>query len=252
MCSEREQVPGSPRFWRLAMEFQPAFMAGYALRKNDKSHWERKVRPSVVPATNATCSICGFVAEERRLIHADEVWTFPEPPKAMLVNVRALCTRCHDAKDYAGLLRRIRDGASNQRLAKTVRDHYCMINGCSDAEFEMDFQAAGQAVNDLETLYGMNLKPEIDYGRWARRTPRPTRSPRPPASRPAARRLPPATTPRPLLTPAEKYKLHEAFDRAGGPILIGSICLKSHKAAVRYLQSLSSSAQKIALSVLLR
>ena len=133
-----------------------------------------------------------------------------------------------------------------------MKAHYCTINGCGPEEFETDFQAARRAVRDLETLYGPNIRPEVEYGRWARTSPRPTRAPRPAAGRSAASRPPPPTTPRQLLTFAQKTALREAFDKAHAPIFIGSICLKNHRAAVRYLQSLTPAAQKLALDLLLR
>ncbi|HEY0265558.1 MAG TPA: hypothetical protein VGC16_02330, partial [Rhizomicrobium sp.] len=83
------------------MDFQPIFMAGYSLKDYDPSHWERYVRPKVVPAKEPKCQICDFTAKEKRsLIHADEVWEFPGAPRAVLIDVRPLCTRCHSAKDF--------------------------------------------------------------------------------------------------------------------------------------------------------
>lgn len=110
---------------RLAMDFQPVFMSGHSLRLIDKVWWNRKVRPSVVAAEQAACAICAFAAQERRLIEADEVWAFPGSPRVELSDVRPLCTRCHEAKDFAVLLVLIASGIKRKERGDEVKKHYC-------------------------------------------------------------------------------------------------------------------------------
>jgi|CXWL01.1.fsa_nt_gi hypothetical protein len=150
------------------MDFQPVFMAGYALRLVDKIWWNRKVRPSAVAAESAACAICGFVAEERRLIEADEVWVFPGAPRVELVDVRGLCTRCHEAKDFAVLLVLIESGTKRKERADEIRRHYCQVNECTEGVFNADFEQASLIKRALEEAYGMNCQPVVDYGRWGR------------------------------------------------------------------------------------
>lgn len=205
---------------RLPMDFQPLFMAGYSLRKRDKSHWENFVKPSVVPRKQPVCSVCGFVAESKQgLIHADEVWSFAEPPKVLLTDIRPLCVHCHEAKDFGDLLRRIREGKARASMTSTVMEHYCRINGCSRDDFDEDVKAAFAMKNEVEKRYGWGFKwlkgePEVDYGRWDR----------------------PADTPR--LTDVEKRQIKLAFAERDEPITVGSTTLKTHASAIRWLQSI--------------
>jgi hypothetical protein len=203
---------------KLSMDFQPHFMAGLCLRKKDKSHWDCTVRPSVVPLKRPACSICSFVAEtDRRLIHADEVWSFPESTKVILTDVRPLCVYCHEAKDYADLLRRIMRGKARASMTSTVMEHYCGLNACSRDDFDEDVAAAFKMMNELERryFYGIKGSPEVDYGRWDR----------------------PADTPQ--LTVAEKRQIKVAFADRDEPITVGLKSLKTYASAVRWLQSVT-------------
>ena len=202
---------------RLSMDFQPLFMAGLSLRKRDRSHWQSVVQPNVVPPKRPSCSVCGFVAETKRgLIHADEVWSFPGFPKVVLVDVRPLCVTCHEAKDYAELLRRILTGKASASRAANVMNRYCDLNGCSAGDFDEDVKAALGAKNHVEKLYqwGFNGGIEVDYGRWDR----------------------PAETPR--LTDSEKRSMKNIFAHRDEPIVLGGGSLNSFAQAVKYLQSL--------------
>jgi hypothetical protein len=150
------------------MDFQPVFMTGNALRLVDKIWWNKKIRPSVVAAQSAACTICAFVAEERRLIEADEVWAFPGAPHVKLVDVRGLCTRCHEAKDFAVLLVLIERGIKRKERADEITRHYCQVNGCTEDDFNADIAQASQIKRALEEAYGVNCQPVVDYGRWGR------------------------------------------------------------------------------------
>lgn len=200
---------------RLAMDFQPIFMSGQSLRRHDKTHWERKVRPSVVPAQHATCAVCSFVAEERRLIHADEVWAFPSAPHVTLVDVRPLCSRCHEAKDFSQLLDLIKDGTKQPQRAAEIRQHYCEVNGCKVDEFDGDFDRAFAIKRALEEEYGMNCSPAVDYGRWAR------------------------SSEKPRLSEAERRLIRKVLDFRGEPIEIPGYTFKTYGSAVHKLQSVS-------------
>lgn len=210
------------------MDFQPHFMAGRALRKVDKGHWERRVRPSVVPKVRPSCCICDFVAEEQRsLIHADEVWAFPGPPKVILADVRPLCVYCHEAKDYADLLRRIQLGTAGPSRSDLVMTHYCSVNGCGEDDFQADIAAATVKVWELENLYGADPVLEIDYGRWAR-----------PAHRPQ-------------MSAVQKRALRELFAKNDRLIYLDGIRLVNYASAVARLQSLSLNERGAALAELL-
>lgn len=220
----------------LKMDFQPVFMSGRSLGKGHKSFWQNKVRPAVVPPEAPTCSICGFKAEERRLIHADEVWHFPSPPRAVLIEIRALCVYCHEAKDYGNLLLRIRSGVAAARLAGIVQEHYCKINGCTAEEFSSDYKSALEIKDKLEKLYGYNCAVEVDYGKWT------------PSSRPPKL---PRLTPRQRQIVRALYKgeapveLDRDDDPIGGgswerddPIVVRNRQLNGFGVAVKFLQSL--------------
>lgn len=196
------------------MDFQPIFMAGHSLQDWDKSHWEGKVRPSVVPNEKPSCSVCGFIAETNRsLIHADEVWSFPEPPKVVLIDVRPLCVYCHEAKDYGEFVSRIKLGEAGAG-AETIAEHYCKVNGCTRDEFNADLEAALAAKRELEDLYGCNCDVQIDYGSW---------------SRPADR---------PRLSEVLRRKLKSLFDAQDGPVIVGETRFSDYRSAVRQLQAL--------------
>jgi hypothetical protein len=220
----------------LKMEFQPVFMSGRSLGKAYKSFWQNKIRPSIVPREAPICSVCGFKAEERRLIHADEVWRFPGPPRAVLSEIRPLCVYCHEAKDYGNLLLRIQRGVAAARLAGIVQEHYCKINACTSEEFSEDYKIALEAKENLEKLYGVNCAVEIDYGKWT------------PPPRPAGL---PKLSHSQRNTVRSLYKGEEPgeLDRDGKPIswvsgereepiVVRDRELSSFGAAVRFLQSL--------------
>jgi hypothetical protein len=117
--------------------FNRSLWPGTACGSEIKSHWENTVKPSVVPRKQPVCSVCGFVAETKGgFIHADEVWSFPEPPKVLLIDIRPLCIYCHEAKDFGDLLRCIREGKAKASMVSTVMEHYCRINACSRDEFD--------------------------------------------------------------------------------------------------------------------
>lgn len=195
------------------MDFQPVFMAGYSLKDHDASYWERRVRPRVVPQTQATCCTCGFVAEERRLIHADEVWEFSAPPYVALVDVRPLCTKCHEAKDFAQTLVLIAKGARDAEREVEIKRHYCEVNACSEAEFDADFDAAATKKRALEESYGCNNVPQVDYREWGR----------------------PKDTPR--LSPRERGLVKAAFE-IHGEVFVGTRLHRNHSNAVRALQAM--------------
>lgn len=194
------------------MDFQPVFMTGYALRLVDKVWWNRKVRPSVVASECAACVICGFVAEERRLIEADEVWAFPGAPRVELVDVRGLCTRCHEAKDFAVLLVLIESRTKREERADEIRRHYCQVNECTEDDFNADFQRASQVKRALEEAYGMNGRPTVDYGRWGR----------------------PADFPR--LTRDEQQLLRKVFE-IQDEVFVGSRMRRTYSSAVAAIQA---------------
>lgn len=197
------------------MDFQPVFMSGYSLRDRDKSHWEHKVRPRVVSREKPTCSVCDFVAEtDRKLIHADEVWSFPEPPRVILVNVRPLCVRCHEAKDYADLLRRIKQGLAGASRAELIINHYCQINECTPNDFNVDLKIAFAAKKDLEERYNCNCRVEVDDDCWGR------------------------PTDKPLLSKNQKQQLKSVFEYMDEPIIVRNVRYSSYNSAVRQLQSL--------------
>lgn len=198
---------------RLAMDFQPVFMTGYALRLVDKIWWNNKVRPSVVAAESATCATCGFVAEKRRLIEADEVWAFPGTPRVDLVDVRGLCTRCHEAKDFAVLLVLIESGTKRKQRADEIRRHYCQVNECTEDAFNADFEQASRVKRSLEETYGMNCQPVVAYGRWGR----------------------PADFPR--LTRGEQQVLRKVFE-IHDEVLVGKRVRRTHSSAVTAIQAL--------------
>ena len=152
----------------LKMDFQPFFMAGRSLSRGHKGFFRNKVRPEIIPRDEPACSICGFKAAERRLIHADELWDFPGPPHVRLVEIRPLCVYCHDAKDYWHLLLRVQSGIAVARLAGVVQDHYCNVNSCTPDEFSEDYKLALTQKRKLEELYGNGYDRvvEVDYGKW--------------------------------------------------------------------------------------
>lgn len=211
---------------RLQMDFQPPFMAGLSLRKADKSHWAGTVQKAVVPQERPVCSICGFVAKKRSLVHADEVWEFPGHPRVILADVRPLCVDCHEAKDYAELLRRVGLGKASASRSLRVIAHYCDVNGCSTSEFDADFKDALRRMQDLDRQYHWNLNKDlqVEYGRWDR----------------------PADKPR--ITRDQTRFLRELFQDREEPIFLGDRPLANFGAAVRHIQSLSVSERKACFS----
>lgn len=198
------------------MDFQPIFMAGLSLRRLDRSQWSA-IRKMVVPAASPACAVCGFIAATKRsLIHADEVWAFPSPKLVILSDVRPLCVECHDAKDYADLLRRIMTGKASPSRSPSVIRHYCETNGCSLDDFDTDYRAALLRKQEIEQRYGWNIGRDVvvDFGRW---------------DRPAER---------PRLSQAERAFVRTMYNDGYGPLVVGGQTLRTFGAAVRYIQAL--------------
>jgi hypothetical protein len=244
----------------LQMAFQPVFMSGHRLGKVDRSFWAT-VRNRVVPKERPTCAICGFVALEKRgLIHADEVWEFPEPPRIVLSNVRPLCVYCHEAKGYDHLLRLIGDGTCAAERAASVQEHYCRINNCTPAEFSEDFRAELTKKRRLEELYGPNALLEIDYGKWTppRRPPKLTSEQRKKTrdlyefwmwikdERAADGEIMGWIEAKPDEEGAHRF-LWKREEQIGEPISVREMELRTFGAAVKWLQSLPVDARDTAI-----
>ena len=200
----------------LQMDFQPLFMSGLCLRKVDRSLWSA-IQKKVVPLKRPSCSICGFVAETKRgIIHADEVWSFANPPTVVLVDIRPLCVNCHDCKDYCDFLRRVSQTKASTSRSISIIEHYCAINSCNYFDFDEDFKLAMARKNFIEATYGWNFKKHVivEYGKWDR------------------------ALDKPRLSDPEKVLIRSLYKDRDGEILIRGKSLGSFAAAVRFLQSI--------------
>ena len=102
-----------------------------------KKEWDI-LRNACYAKANHKCEICGFETDE---LDAHEVWNFDVKTKAQtLVNILALCSKCHGVKHYRN--------STRLGYGEEAKQHFMKVNNCS----EMDFAAhLVQAQMDFET-----------------------------------------------------------------------------------------------------
>ncbi|OGM09469.1 HNH endonuclease [Candidatus Woesebacteria bacterium RBG_13_34_9] len=115
---------------KLTIELVPASTWDNNLRNLLKSQMWEYIRKSVYKKCNYKCVIC----KNKTGLHAHEIWKYDDKNHIQkLVNIFALCSKCHSIKHlgFAGL--QISKGKVNyENLVK----HFMQVNNCSREIFE--------------------------------------------------------------------------------------------------------------------
>lgn len=144
----------------LAFDPTPAgLVSDRSLRKAYKNEWAR-IRTAHFKSGNFTCEICRIVESEARLIHAHEIYSFPDPQIVRLEKIAFICTLCHDAIH----LERTRFRCGPEYIAK-VEAHYCEVNELSMDDLKLDYAETVRHSAALRAFYrGPEARPRLDYG----------------------------------------------------------------------------------------
>ena len=146
----------------LAFDPTPAGLVGNrSLRIAYKNEWAR-IRARHFKENHYSCELCKKVETEPRLIHAHEVYSFPDPDSVRLERILFVCTRCHDAIH----LQRTRKLCGPPYI-HAIEEHYCKVNGISEDDLIADFRHAVQRGFAIREFYGgAGATPKIDFGSY--------------------------------------------------------------------------------------
>lgn len=146
----------------LAFDPTPAGLVGNrSLRLAYKNEWAR-IRARHFKENDFSCELCKKVETEARLIHAHEVYSFPDPDIVRLERILFVCTRCHDAIHLERT--RHRCGLPYVRV---IEEHYCKINGVTKDDLIADYGHAIQRGFAIREFYGgAGATPKIDFGSY--------------------------------------------------------------------------------------
>lgn len=146
----------------LAFDPTPAGLIGdRSLRKAYKNEWGR-IRARHFKENDLSCALCRAMETEPRLIHAHEVYSFPNPDTVRLERILFVCTRCHDAIH----LQRTRSRCGSPYI-QVIEEHYCKVNGISEDALIADFKRMVQRSCAILEFYGnAGATPKIDFGSY--------------------------------------------------------------------------------------
>ena len=111
-------------------------------RTLNKKDWDT-LRSACYVRANHKCAICGFVTDE---LDAHEVWDFNIEAKTQtLVDIIALCCRCHGVKHIR----------NSERLGygENAKRHFMKVNNCSQLEFVSHLTKAQIDFAEMNKVY---------------------------------------------------------------------------------------------------
>jgi hypothetical protein len=158
--TEKLAAAREPMARRLAFDPTPAGLISEPFRDAFKGLWA-SLRKKHFAKGDLSCETCHAIETEARLIHAHEVYSFPNPETVRLERVAFLCTRCHDAIHFE----RSRNHCQAPYL-QTLTNHYCEVNGgLSEEDFQQDIADTFNKMVSLRKFYGgPSARPSMDYG----------------------------------------------------------------------------------------
>jgi len=133
-------------------------------RTLNKKDWDT-LRTACYDRANHKCAICGFVTDE---LDAHEVWDFNIEAKTQtLVDIIALCGRCHSVKHIR----------NSERLGygENAKRHFMKVNNCNELEFvshltkaQIDFEERNKIyrwkmIADLGKFGGKEIEIKENY-----------------------------------------------------------------------------------------
>jgi hypothetical protein len=152
--------------FKLSIAMVPPQLWGENLRKYlSRTEWN-KIRESIF-TISPNCTICeAEVVGAAR--HAHEEWVYeirrrPRTGKATLVGVRTICRTCHFVEHPGFVNAMIAKGQFTADIRKTLRKHFCSVNGCKPADCRRHEDEA-----DARFLEFLRIKCwRIDFGPYA-------------------------------------------------------------------------------------
>ena len=110
-----------------------SFGAGKSIRSvigNKSGQW-RQVRAELLKKHKNTCQVCGYQTEEKKALHAHEVWDQDlEKNILILKEVQLLCNRCHDCLHMGHTMMRGADPLEMRYNRDKMVLHMAKVSGC--------------------------------------------------------------------------------------------------------------------------
>lgn len=119
-------------------------------RTLSKKDWDL-LRKTCYERANHKCSICGHITDE---LDAHEVWDFDMETKTQtLVDIVALCSRCHGVKHLR----------NSQRLgySENSKKHFMEVNKCDEFEFANHLTKALLLFEERNKVYRWNIVADL-------------------------------------------------------------------------------------------
>jgi len=141
---------------RLALDAIPQTTFWVNLRTADTRLWDIVRREAYRRADNR-CVVCHAAG----ILHAHEVWAYDwDASVQWLYAVKALCPMCHACQHIQHTALRVAEGTLT---LDAVVNHYCNVNGCTEADFWQDHLAAYG-----EYLFRSEVPWVVSVERWLR------------------------------------------------------------------------------------
>lgn len=115
-----------------------------------KKEWDI-LRNACYEKANHKCEICGFATDN---LDAHEVWDFDIKTKTQtLVDILALCSKCHGVKHYRNSTRLGYDEEAKQ--------HFMNVNNCGEMEFAAHLVQAQMDFEERSKVYRWKIKADL-------------------------------------------------------------------------------------------
>ncbi len=137
--------------YKLTIDLLPKGAWGNDFSKTlPKKEWDI-LRNLCYEKANHKCSICGYATDD---LDAHEVWDFNiENETQTLVDILALCSRCHGVKHYRNSMR--------LGYGEDAKQHFMKVNNCSELEFATHLTKAQMDFEDRNKIYRWKIKADL-------------------------------------------------------------------------------------------
>jgi len=155
-ASGDEAGDGAGGAWPLKIELIPKPLFERNFRNAEPEVWKRVSR-EVREAARDRCAVCGQQADR---LECDEVWEYDEESaEATLVDLRAICVKCHQVK-HMGRTQKLADQGDLDMSA--VVAHFLETNKCTQEDYESHYRQAWIDWHRRNEITGW----VVNYGRW--------------------------------------------------------------------------------------